>query len=311
MTADGGSPSSDKDDLSALPGSNVGNPPDPGADPAGPHDVRKRKAGRRKVLVASVAVILLLSGFGLATGTYYFDSVPTPDELSLPEATTVYYADGKTPMAKLGSEDRTLLKFEDMNDAVKWSIVAAEDQTFWTNDGIDFRGVLRAAWNNVTGGDTQGASTITQQYARVAAELTGVTYSRKLREAVIAWKLANKYPKERIIEFYLNTVPFGRGSYGIEAAASAYLGKTANKNAPPQQQVTLAEAMVLVAMVKQPEPNPDNPEGAPGYDPTRGPIASQNSKDRWNYVREGLVATGDITRAEADALRVPGHGEAV
>jgi membrane peptidoglycan carboxypeptidase len=282
-----------------------GEPTRPEDERGTPEEERQKKADRRNRLVAAVAVLLLLSGLGVAAGTYYFDSVPTPDQLQLPEATTVYFADGKTPMAKLGSENRTLLKFDEMSDAVKWSIVAAEDQTFWTNDGIDFRGVLRAAWNNITGGETQGASTITQQYARVAAELTGVTYSRKLREAVIAWKLADKYTKEEILEFYLNTVPFGRGAYGIEAAAQSYLGKTANKNAPPAQQVTLAEAMVLVAMVKQPEPNPDNPQGAPGYDPTRGPVALQNSKGRWSYVRDGLVTTGKIGRAEANALQYP------
>jgi membrane peptidoglycan carboxypeptidase len=271
----------------------------------GPEQARKKRADRRNVLIAAIAVVLLLTGLGVGAGTYYFDSVPTPEQLQLPEATTVYFADGKTPMAKVGSENRTLLKYDEMNDAVKWSIVAAEDQTFWTNDGIDFRGVLRAAWNNITGGDTQGASTITQQYARVAAKLTGVTYSRKLREAVIAWKLADNYSKEDILGFYLNTVPFGRGSYGIEAAAQSYLGKTANKNAPADQQVTLAEAMVLVSMVKQPEPNPDDPQGSPGYDPTRGPVALQNSKDRWNYVRQGLVKTGKLSQAEANALQYP------
>ena len=265
----------------------------------------KKKADRRNMIIAWVAVFLLLSGFGLAAGTYYFDSVPTPDQLELPESTTVFYADGKTPMAKLGTENRTLLKLQEMNDVVKETIVAAEDQTFWTNEGIDFRGVLRAAWNNVTGGDTQGASTITQQYARVAADLKGVTYSRKLREAVIAWKLDDKFDKGEILEFYLNTVPFGRGAYGIEAAAQAYLGKTANRNAPPDRQVTVAEAMVLVAMVKQPEPDPDDPDGYPGYDPTRGPKALQNSIARWTYVREAMVTMGKLTRAEADAMKYP------
>jgi membrane peptidoglycan carboxypeptidase len=260
---------------------------------------------RRNIIIAAVAVFLLLSGVGLAAGTYYFDSVPTPSELALPESTTVYYADGSTPMAKLGTENRTLLKLDEMNDAVKESIVAAEDQTFWTNEGIDFKGVLRAAWNNLTGGNTQGASTITQQYARVAADLKGVTYSRKLREAVIAWKLADEYGKPEILEFYLNTVPFGRGAYGIEAAAQAFFGKTANRNAPAEQQLTVAEAMVLVAMVKQPEANPDNPEGEPGYDPTRNALAKQNSIDRWNYVRQGMVDTGALTQAEAGALTYP------
>lgn len=248
---------------------------------------------------------MLLLGLGVSAGGYYFDSVSTPQELQLPLPTTVYYADGTTPMAKLGSEDRTLLAYADMNDAVKWSIVAAEDRTFWTNDGIDFKGVLRAAWNNVTGGDTQGASTITQQYARLAAELTGVNYSRKLREAVIAWKLADNYKKEDILEFYLNTVPFGRGTYGIEAAAQAYLGKSASKKAPPESQVTLSEAMVLVSMVKQPEPNLDDPSGEPGYDPTRGPVAERNSRARWAYVRAGLLETGVISPTEADALAFP------
>jgi membrane peptidoglycan carboxypeptidase len=277
------------------------------SDKASPNPITRVRnwAANNRVLSAILAGMLLLSGIGVAAGGYYFDSVPTPEQLDLPESTTVYFADGTTPMAKLGSENRTLLAYADMNDAVRESIVAAEDQTFWTNEGVDFSSVLRAAWNNVTGGDTQGASTITQQYARVAAKLKGVTYSRKLREAVIAWKLSRKYDKEHILEFYLNTVPFGRGAYGIEAAAQAYLGKTANRNAPADQQVTMAEAMLLVAMVKQPEPNPDNPDGEPGYDPTRGDTARANSRGRWDYVRAGLVTTGALTQAEADALTYP------
>jgi membrane carboxypeptidase/penicillin-binding protein len=93
--------------------------------------------------------------------------------LELPQASTVYFADGTTPMAKLGAENRTLLRYDEMNDAVLKSIVAAEDQTFWTNEGVDFSSVIRAAWNNLTGGEIQGASTITQQYARLAASLKG------------------------------------------------------------------------------------------------------------------------------------------
>jgi hypothetical protein len=171
---------------------------------------RVRRTRRRTRLMAAITVVLLLAGIGLVVGTYYWDSVPTPEQLRLPESTTVFYADGTTPMAKLGVENRTILTYDQMNDAVKQAIVAAEDQTFWTNSGVDFFAVLRAARNNVTGGKTQGASTITQQYARIAADLKGVTYSRKLREAVMAWKLDDKYSKQQILEFYLNTVPFGR-----------------------------------------------------------------------------------------------------
>ncbi|MEU1689942.1 transglycosylase domain-containing protein [Micromonospora sp. NPDC005707] len=263
---------------------------------------RKR---RRHRLLVFLAVFALLAGTGLVAGGYYFDSVPTPTDLKLPESTTVYYADGRTPMAKLGAENRTIVPYDQMNDSAKQAIVAAEDRTFWTNKGVDFKGVLRAAWANVTGGQRQGASTLTQQYARVAADLRGVTYSRKLREAVVAWKLDDTYSKEEILGFYLNTVPFGRGAYGIEAAAQTFFGKTVRRDAPPQQQLTQAEAMVLCAMVKQPEADPADPEGSPGYDPRRNALAKQNSIDRWNYIRDGMVKLGYLTSEQAANLAYP------
>ena len=92
-------------------------------------------------------------------------------------------------MAKIGEENRTMITIKDVPPDVQHAVVATEDNTFYTNSGVDYRGIARAAWNNVTGGQTQGASTISQQYARHWAELTGVTYGRKLREAVIAMKL--------------------------------------------------------------------------------------------------------------------------
>jgi membrane peptidoglycan carboxypeptidase len=269
--------------------------------PPKPRPPRRRRRGR---FLAAFLVVLLLGAIGGAVGVYYVDSVPTPAELKLPEATTVYYSDG-TVMARLGAQNRTLLTFDEMNDAVKQSIVAAEDQTFWTNDGVDFLGVLRAAWNNLTGGQTQGASTITQQYARMAADLQGVTYSRKLREAIIAWKLTRKYSKQQILEFYLNTVEFGRGAYGIEAAAQTFFGKTANRDAPPDRQLTVSEAMVLAAMVKQPERDPSDPDGHPGYDPKRSPLALQNSMSRWTYIRGNMVHLHYLTQAQADDLQYP------
>ena len=265
----------------------------------------KPKLRRRDKVIAGIAVTIMLLGTGLALGTFYVDSVSPPDQLPLPESTTVFYADGRTPMAKLGTENRTILAYADILEVVKQAIVAAEDRTYWTNEGVDFRSILRAAWNNVTGGKTQGASTITQQYARIAADLKGVTYSRKVREAVMAWKLDDKYSKEEILDFYLNTVPFGRGAYGVEAAAAAFFGKSANKNASKDSQLTVSEAMVLVSMVKQPEADPADPEGHPGYDPTRNEIALQNSKTRWAYVRDNMVTLNYLTPSEAAALKYP------
>jgi membrane peptidoglycan carboxypeptidase len=246
----------------------------------------------------------MLAGGGVVGGTYFLDSVKLSSELALPATTTVLYSDGSV-LAKLGEVTRYELPYEEMEEPVLKSIVASEDQTFWTNEGVDLGSVVRAAWNNFTGGDTQGGSTITQQYARLAFDLDGVTYQRKAREAVLAWKMNRALTKEQILEAYLNSVPFGRQAYGIEAAARAFFGKTANKAAPPEQQLTWAEAMVLVAMVKQPYPDPADPLGHPGYDPTVGPEADANARQRFDYVRGQLVAMGSLPEADAAALVFP------
>jgi membrane peptidoglycan carboxypeptidase len=263
------------------------------------------KERRRRRLMAAFAVCIMLIGLGVVGGTYFVDGVKTADQLTFPNTTTVYYSDG-TPLSKLGEVTRYELSYDQMNDAVLKTIVASEDQTFWTNDGVDFGSVLRAAWNNFTGGDVQGGSTITQQYARLAFDLQGVTYQRKAREAVLAWKISDKLDKKTILASYLNAVPFGRQTYGIEAAAQAYFGKTAKRTAPPEQQITWAEAMVLVSMVKQPNPDPEDPVGHPGYDPSFSPEAKANSQNRWNYVKDQLVATNVMSKADADKLVYPG-----
>jgi len=265
---------------------------------------RARRARRRRLAV-TILLTPVMAFAGVAALGYYVDRVPLPAQLQLPETTTVYFADGVTPIARLGSVNRIILEPDEINDAVKQAIVAAEDRTFWVNDGIDLRAVTRAVWNNATGRDIQGASTITQQYARLAAGLSGVTYARKAREAVLAWKLTRSYSKDEILAFYLNTVPFGRGAYGVEAAADAFFGKTARRSAPEAEQVTVAEAMLLATLVKQPEPDPADPEGSPGYDPARGGIAAANSLSRWEYVRDGMVELGYLTPEEAQALTYP------
>jgi membrane peptidoglycan carboxypeptidase len=266
-------------------------------------DRARRK--RRRRLAMALGMVVLVGSAGLSVGLYYVDTVALPEELELPESTMVYFSDGRTPMAKLGVENRTILAFEEMTEVAQQAIVAAEDRTFWTHGGVNLASIMRAAWNNVTGGTTQGASTISQQYARIAADLNGITYSRKLREAVLASKLDRAYSKEEILAFYLNTVPFGRGAYGVEAAAQAFFGKSARRDTPLTSQITVAEAMLLASLVKQPEPDPDDPTGKPGYDPARGGVAAANSQSRWEYVREGMVALGYLTPAEADALEYP------
>jgi membrane peptidoglycan carboxypeptidase len=266
--------------------------------------INRAKWLRSRAFPLTVAIVLLLVGSGVLGGTAFLDSVKLSSDLSFPATTTVLYSDGSV-LARLGEFTRYELNYDDIEEPVLKSVVASEDQTFWTNEGVDIGSVMRAAWNNFTGGNIQGGSTITQQYARLAFDLDGVTYARKAREAALAWKMSHALSKEQILEAYLNAVPFGRQTYGIEAAARAFFGKTANKAAPPEQQLTWAETMVLVAMVKQPYPDPSDPQGRPGYDPTVSPEADANARQRFDYVREQLVTTGAMSQEDADKLVFP------
>src|SRR5262249_17331741 len=109
--------------------------------------------------------------------------------------------------------------------------------------------------------------------------------------------------------FYLNTVPFGRGTHGVEAAAQAFFGKSVKKTEPAAKQITVSEAMLLVSFVKQPEADPTDPVGSPGYDPTRRAKAKENAVNRWTYVKAGMVKLGYLTQAQADALQFPADGD--
>jgi membrane peptidoglycan carboxypeptidase len=255
---------------------------------------QRKRAMRRNIILSSFALLIMLSGLLVVGGTYYFDNVKMPDQLPVPnQSTTIYYADGKTPMAKIGNENRTIVSLDQIPENLRHAVVAAEDSTFYHNSGVDFRGVMRAAWNNFTGGNRQGASTITQQYARNMADLEGITYARKLREAVIAMKLSQKYSKDQILWAYLNSVYFGRGTYGVEAAAQAYFKKDA-------QQLTVEEDMLLAALIKQPEPNPT--DGTKGYDPANSP---ENATDRWGYVKDQMVKGDFLKKDAADKMKYP------
>jgi membrane peptidoglycan carboxypeptidase len=272
-------------------GTDRGGPGGPGdGRPRGPRSPRGKRSHRtRNLILAAVAVFIILSGLVVVGGTYYYDSVPEPDKIALPQSTTIYYNDGTTPMAKLGDQNRTIIDTSQIPQVVKHAVVAAEDNSFYENNGIDFKGIMRAAWNNVTGGDRQGASTITQQYVRKAFDLQGVTYARKIREAVMAVKINEKYSKDQILTFYLNTVYFGRSCYGIECAAEAYFGKHA-------AQLNAAEAMVIAGVIKQ-------PEGADGFDPGKN---LRNAQDRWNnYIKPNMVKLGFLKPEEAAALAYP------
>jgi len=265
--------------------------PQPAPRPRGP---RKRSSRRGTVLGVALSVIVLLVGLGLIGGSYLYDTVPRPNELTLANNTEVYTGDGKTQIAKLGTENRSEISMARLPQEVRNALIAGEDKHFYEHHGIDLWGIARAAWNNLTGGTRQGASTITQQYARHAANDMEISYARKLREAIMARKIEDQYSKEEILGFYLNTVYFGRGAYGVGAAAEAYFGISPERI----ESMTTAQAAVLGAVLKQPEPDGTTK----GYDPQNDPEAA---RDRWNYVLNNMVEMGWLPAEKRISLAYP------
>ncbi|NES16232.1 transglycosylase domain-containing protein [Micromonospora sp. PPF5-17B] len=255
-----------------------------GDDPAAAARAKKRR--RINMLIAG---FIMLAGIGVVGFTYYSTNVILPEDTIPPLSTTIYDKSGKVAIAKVGEQNRQLITIKDIPDYVQHAVAAAEDRNFYRHSGVDYKGIVRAAWNNFTGGDKQGASTITQQYARNAFDnLNQDTYGRKVKEAILASKLNDRYDKPTIMQHYLNVIYFGRGAYGIEAAAQTYFGKHTN-------QLSVAEAAVLAALIKQPEPSATHR----GYDPA---INKEAALDRWNYVINGM-----ITEKWLDAPNMPPH----
>jgi membrane peptidoglycan carboxypeptidase len=242
----------------------------------------------------------MLAGTGLVGLTWFYDDVKAPTEFGEPETTTILYNNGKTELAKLGKQNRSIVPADKISPVVKNAVLAAEDKNFYEHGGVDVKGIARAAWNNFTGGTTQGASTITQQYARHAADLSGITYARKIREAVLASKLEQELNKNVILGYYLNAIYFGRGAHGIEAAAQTYFGKSATTPPGQPNALTVEEAAVLASVIKQPEPDANT--GHKGYDPQ---INLQAAQDRWTYTLNNMAEKGWITPQQRTAAVYP------
>src|SRR5918993_3748421 len=170
-----------------------------------------------------MAGMLVLGGVFVGV-VYASTEAPSPDSITNAQTTVVYYSDGTTEMARLGDENRTNVPLDQVSEAARYAVLAAENRDFYSDPGISATGIARAAWSNVTGGSTQGGSTITQQYVKNAFLTSEQTFSRKFQELFLAVKLDNEYAKDDILENYLNTIYFGRGAYGIEAAAETYFG---------------------------------------------------------------------------------------
>ena len=218
---------------------------------------RAKTPARRSILWRqrrALFLVALVLTAGVAGAGFVVGQVELPDEDPLLQSTFICAADvteecnQDNAIAKLaGEEDRVSVPLEEIPQTFIEAVLAAEDRQFWSHAGIDPVGIARAIYQEVRGGGSrQGGSTITQQYAKNAFLSSERTITRKLKEAVLAVKLEREFSKQEILERYLNTVYFGRGAYGVEAAARSYFGVSIRN-------VDLPQAAYLAALIRSPE----------------------------------------------------------
>src|SRR5438477_7982479 len=209
---------------------------------------RKRRVWRR---IAIGVVLVVLASAGVAGVVVYNEisaNLPPVDKLlryQLPVATRVYSDDG-TLLGEFYTEKRYLVSIAQIPPVVRQAFIAAEDANFYKHKGVDFLGMTRALFANLTaGGVVQGGSTITQQVVKALLLTPERSYERKAKEVLLAMRLEQQLSKDEILYLYLNLIYLGNGAYGVGAAAQEYFGKDIG-------QVTLAEASLIAGLPQAP-----------------------------------------------------------
>jgi len=252
---------------------------------------RKRNPWLRALLWTLVS-LLGIGLIGVGGIAYAYVTIQVPDENAdfLTNTTSVYFADGKQKIGSFQVQNRQSIAYDQMPQYVKDAIVAGENKDFWTDPGISPTGLLRASLGliGIAPADataTGGGSTITQQYIKVMYLTQEKTFTRKAKEILLAAKIGNELSKEDILGRYLNTVYFGRGAYGIQAAAQAYFKKNASK-------LDLGESVALAAIVNLPG----------RLDPATGDNAAADLLERYQYILNNMLTMGKITQSQHDAI---------
>ncbi|MEK7087235.1 MAG: transglycosylase domain-containing protein, partial [Patescibacteria group bacterium] len=199
------------------------------------------------IILTFIAIILFIAAF-----FYYSRYLPDPNawqDRKVIQSTKIYDSEGKNLLYEIhGEEKRTVIAYGDIPNIVKFATIAAEDAEFYSHYGVNFRGIARAVLADIKIKDKkslEGGSSITQQLIKNAYLTPEKTLSRKVKELILAISLERKYSKDEILNFYLNQIPYGSNSYGIEAASQTYFNKSA-------KELNLTEAVYLASLPKAP-----------------------------------------------------------
>ncbi|MEV7387737.1 transglycosylase domain-containing protein [Streptomyces sp. NPDC091215] len=240
----------------------------------------------KKMLGAFLGVCLL--GIGAFIALYMSVSIPAGNKLAQTQSNVYKYSDGSV-LARKGTVNRENVDLSKVPKDVQHTFVAAENKSFYTDNGIDLRGMARGLYNTAMGRGTQGGSTITQQYVKNYYLDQDQTITRKLNELVISLKLDREKSKDEILAGYINTSYYGRGAYGIQAAAQAYYRVDAQK-------LSVQQGAYLASLLQAPSQ----------YDwAVAGPVGKKLVQNRWNYTLNNMVGQGWLDKTKRDAMTFP------
>ncbi|MGB7502877.1 MAG: transglycosylase domain-containing protein, partial [Azonexus sp.] len=241
-----------------------------------------------RIILYPVIVLLGLAAIGIALAMIVlalaYPNLPSLEALTdyRPKIPLRVYTADSYLIGEYGEERRAVVSIQEVPTVMKQAILAAEDDRFYQHSGVDYLGILRAASANlVGGGKRQGASTITQQVARNFFLSGEKTYTRKLYEALLSFKIENNLSKDQILELYINQIFLGQRAYGFAAAAQIYFGK-------PLKDISIAEAAMLAGLPKAPS----------AYNPIVNP---KRARIRQQYVLRRMRELGNISDVQYEA----------
>ncbi|MFC8457122.1 transglycosylase domain-containing protein [Streptomyces sp. NPDC057242] len=257
-----------------------------------PETGKARKSGIRRLFswkkLLGTFIVCCLLGMGALYVVYLMVPVPTANAEATMQSNIYKYSNGKI-LARTGEINREIVGLDKIPEQVQQAFVAAENKTFYKDNGVDIKGTTRAAWSTVTGKGKQGGSTITQQYVKNYYLSQDQTATRKLKEMVIALKVDQNMGKSEILAGYMNTSYYGRSAYGIQAAARSYYGVDASR-------LTTAQGAYLAALLQAPNQ----------YDWTSANATGRKLvEQRWNYVLDNMVEQNWLSPSERAGMKFP------
>lgn len=232
--------------------------------------------------VAGVLSLLMLIAVALAFAYPNLPDIGTLSDYSPKLPLRVFTSDGVL-IGEYGEQRRNLVPFKEIPAIMKEAVLSAEDARFYQHGGVDYIGIVRAAMADLGHAKSQGASTITMQVARNVYLSAEKTYTRKIYEILLSFKLEHELTKDQILEIYMNQIFLGHRAYGFATACETYFGK-------PLQDITIGEAAMLAGLPKAPS----------AYNPINNPV---RARARQLYIIDRMQENGYITPAQADAAK--------